>query len=161
MLLADAVLADGQREVLAGALGSREFTRAWTDLLEDLTRPGLRVPLLIITDGGPGLLAAIAACFPEGPRQHWTTHKLANVLEKVPKGVQAEVGDTARRVLDAPTRAQAEEAWRLFQRASRHLRPFGGGLAGAGPGGLLDLLPVSREPLEADSHHERAGAQRP
>lgn len=123
VLVAHAVLADGRREVLAVALGGRESTRAWTDLLEDLKRRGLRDPVLIITDGGGGLVAAVEACFPEVPRQHCTKHKLANVLEKVPKGVQAEVGDAARRVLYAPTRHQAEEALALFERTYRKRFP--------------------------------------
>ena len=117
VLVAHAVLADGRREVLAVALGSRESTRAWTALLEDLKQRGLPAPLLIITDGGGGLLAAVEASFPDVPRQHCTKHKLANVLEKVPKGAQAEVGDAARRVWSAPTREQAEEALALFERA--------------------------------------------
>jgi transposase-like protein len=117
ILVAHAVLADGRREVLAVALGSRESTRAWADLLEDLQRRGLSEPLLIITDGGSGLLAAVEARFPHVARQHCTKHKLANVLEKVPKGSQAEVGDAARRVLYAPTLAQTEEALVLFERA--------------------------------------------
>jgi putative transposase len=117
ILVAHAVLADGRREVLAVALGSRESTWAWADLLEDLQRRGLPQPLLVITDGGGGLLAAVEAHFPEVPRQHCTKHKLANVLEKVPKGSQDEVGDAARRVLYAPTLAHAEEALVLFERA--------------------------------------------
>ncbi len=117
VLVAHAVLADGRREVLAVALGPRESTRAWTELLEDLRRRGLGAPLLIITDGGGGLLAAVDACFPGVARQHCTKHKLANVLEKVPKSVEAEVAAAARRVLYAATRTQAEEAWGRFQRA--------------------------------------------
>jgi transposase-like protein len=123
ILVAHAVLANGHREVLAVALGSRESTRAWADLLEDLKRRGLPEPLLIITDGGGGLLAAVEAHFPEVPRQHCTKHKLANVLEKVPKGSQDEVGDAARRVLYASTLAQAQEALALFERAYRRRFP--------------------------------------
>jgi transposase-like protein len=123
ILVAHAVLADGRREVLAVALGSRESTRAWTDLLEDLRGRGLSDPVLIITDGGPGLLAAVEAHFPEVLRQHCTKHKLANLLEKVPRGCQGEVGDAARRVLYAPTLAQAEEALVLFERAYRKRFP--------------------------------------
>jgi transposase-like protein len=117
ILVAHAVLADGRREVLAVALGSRESTRAWADLLEDLKRRGLPQPLLIVTDGGGGLLAAVQTHFPQVARQHCTKHKLANVLEKVPKGSQVEVGDAARRVLYAPTLTQTEEALALFERA--------------------------------------------
>ncbi|MFH0872139.1 MAG: IS256 family transposase, partial [bacterium] len=136
VLVAHAVLADGRsacalhadrREVLSVALGSRESTRAWTDLLEDLKRRGLPEPVLVITDGGGGLLAAVEAHFPEILRQHCTKHKLANVLEKVPKGCHlpvrgrtqtgGEVGDAARWVLYAPTLAQAQEALVLFKRA--------------------------------------------
>ena len=140
VLVAHAVLADGRsacalhadrREVLAVALGSRESTRAWMDLLEDLKRRGLSEPLLIITHGRGGLLAAVEAHFPHVARQHCTKHKLANVLEKVPKGSHlpvrgrtqtgAEVGDAARpratRGLYTHTLAQTEEALVLFERA--------------------------------------------
>ena len=125
ILVAPAVLADGRRdvrepqsnEVLAVALESRESTRAWTDLLEDVKRRRLSLPLLVITDGGGRLPAAVEACFPEVLRQHCTQHKLTHVLEKVPKGCQTEVGDAPRRVLYAPTLAQTEEALVLFERA--------------------------------------------
>ncbi|MFN3476374.1 MAG: transposase [Candidatus Methylomirabilales bacterium] len=88
-----------------------------------MKRRGLKAPLLIITDGGGGLLAAVEACFPDVPRPHCTKHKLAHILAKVPKREQAEVADAARRVLYAPMHAQAEEALLLFGRAYRKRFP--------------------------------------
>jgi len=109
ILVAHAVLADGRREVLAVALGSRESTRAWTELLEDLKRRGLPEPLLLITDGGGGLLAAVEACFPDVPRQHctnwtdsrfpmshWKRIRTTNVLERSFREVRRQVREVGR-----------------------------------------------------------------
>lgn len=161
VLVAHAVLADGRREVLAVALGSRESTRAWADLLEDLKRRGLPEPVLVITDGGGGLLAAVEAHFPEILRQHCTKHKLANVLEKVPQGCQGEVGDAARWVLVCPHLGAGPRGPGALQAGLCQALPLGSGVPATRPGGLLDLLPVPDESLEADSDHQCPGAELP
>jgi len=52
---------------------------------------GLRAPLLVISDGAPGLIAAVELVFPHSLRQRCVIHRARNVLAKVPTEHQAEV----------------------------------------------------------------------
>jgi putative transposase len=54
---------------------------------------GLPCPLLVISDGAPGLIAAIEQAFPQALRQRCLIHRARNILAKVPAGMQAEVKD--------------------------------------------------------------------
>jgi putative transposase len=42
-------------------------------------------PLLVVSDGAPGLIRAIEECFPRSARQRCLAHKLRNVQSKVPE----------------------------------------------------------------------------
>jgi transposase-like protein len=46
-----------------------ESEAAWRQVLDDLVARGLRVPALVIVDGGQGLEAALAALWPTIPVQ--------------------------------------------------------------------------------------------
>ena len=76
---------DGERVLLDVCLGQRERTEDWLDLGRGLARRGLRPPLLVVSDGAPGLLAAIGELWPESDRQRCTVHRLRNVLAKLPE----------------------------------------------------------------------------
>ena len=54
---------------------------------------GLPSPLLVISDGAPGLISAVEQAFPRALRQRCLIHRARNVLAKVPAGMQAEVKD--------------------------------------------------------------------
>ncbi len=56
-------------------------TPAWASC--DLVGRGLRSPLLVISDGAPGLIAAIEQVFPHGLRQRCLVHRAGNVPAKV------------------------------------------------------------------------------
>src|SRR6266496_2030343 len=75
------------------APGAGESADAWHDFLTDLKDRGLPCPLLVISDGAPGLIAAIEQAFPKALRQRCLIHRARNVLAKVPAGMQAEVKD--------------------------------------------------------------------
>ena len=45
---------------------------------------GLREPLLIVTDGNPGVLKAIEEVFPQSLKQRCQKHRLENILGKAP-----------------------------------------------------------------------------
>jgi transposase-like protein len=47
----------------------------WVDFLGDLSARGLRPPLLVITDGAPGLLSAVEQAFPATLRQRRLVHR--------------------------------------------------------------------------------------
>ena len=53
------------KPVLVGlAPGAREVHDAWADFLADWSSRGLRAPLLVITDGAPGLIGAVELPWP-------------------------------------------------------------------------------------------------
>jgi transposase-like protein len=52
---------------------------------------GLRPPLLVISDGASGLIAAVELVFPHSLRQRCVIHRARNVLAKVPVEHQGEV----------------------------------------------------------------------
>ena len=68
------------------APGSGESADAWGDFLTDLKDRGLASPLLVISDGAPGLIAAIEQAFPQALRQRCLVHRSRNILAKVPAG---------------------------------------------------------------------------
>src|SRR5438477_4494684 len=46
-------------------------------------RRGLRDPLLVVSDGAPGIIRAIEECFPRALRQRCLAHKMRNLASKV------------------------------------------------------------------------------
>jgi putative transposase len=78
--------------VLAGlAPGESESYDAWADFLDDLIARGLVPPLLVVSDGAPGLIGACEVALAKSLRQRCLIHRARNVLAKVPKAAQAEV----------------------------------------------------------------------
>jgi transposase-like protein len=73
------------------AAAGSESTDAWHDFLTDLAGRGLRPPLLIVSDGAPGLISAAEQVFPRSLRQRCLVHRARNVLAKVSAADQAEV----------------------------------------------------------------------
>jgi putative transposase len=74
VLAAWGVTTHGASVLLGLAPGSDEGTDPWYGFLEDLTGRGLRAPLLVITDGAPGLIATVQLAFPASLRQRCLGH---------------------------------------------------------------------------------------
>jgi putative transposase len=85
VLTAWGVLADGHKVLLHLAPGSKEDTASCREFFQDLRRRGLPDPLLVVSDGAPGLIRAIEECFPRSVRQRCLAHKLRNLQSKVPE----------------------------------------------------------------------------
>jgi putative transposase len=85
VLAAWGVLADGQKVLLHLAPGTKEDTASCREFFQDLRRRGLPDPLLVVSDGAPGLIRAIEECFPRSARQRCLVHKLRNLQSKVPE----------------------------------------------------------------------------
>ena len=85
VLVAWGFTTDGDRVLLDVCLGQRERTEDWTDLGRGLIARGLRSPLLVVSDGAPGLIRAITELWPDADRGRCTVHRLRNVLAKLPK----------------------------------------------------------------------------
>ena len=70
---------------------SSESGDAWEGLLTGLGERGLGCPLLVISDGAPGLISAVERTMGAALRQRCLIHRCRNVLAKVSKNAQAEV----------------------------------------------------------------------
>lgn len=75
----------GERVLLSVSLGMREAEEDWLSLGRDLTARGLQAPLLVVSDGAPGLIAAAEQLWPKADRQRCTVHRLRNLLAKLPE----------------------------------------------------------------------------
>ena len=80
--------ADGTKELVALEDGYRESAESWASVLRDLSRRGLRAPVVAIGDGALGFWAAVRDVWPETTPQRDWCHKMANVLDKLPKRLQ-------------------------------------------------------------------------
>jgi transposase-like protein len=75
----------GQRVLLDVVLGQRERFEDWLEMGRGLVRRGLRAPMLVVTDGAPGLIRAMEELWPDSDRQRCTVHRLRNLVAKLPK----------------------------------------------------------------------------
>lgn len=101
LLAAYGLLEDGQKVLLHLAVGSRESYDAWLAFLHDLTARGLPEPLLVISDGNPGLKKALREVFPHALRQRCQVHKMRNILAKLPRSIQAKMKRLVQQVFHA------------------------------------------------------------
>jgi putative transposase len=104
------VRADGTKELIAVADGTRESTDDWAELLRDCRRRGMRAPVVMVGDGALGLWRALREVFPATREQRCWVHKVANVLAALPKSVQAGARRALNEILGAEDRAHAERA---------------------------------------------------
>ncbi len=100
VLAAWGITTDGKPAFIGLAPGTGESADAWHAFLADLKDRGLASPLLVISDGAPGLIAAIEQAYPKALRQRCLIHRARNVLAKVPAGMQAEVKDAYWKIFD-------------------------------------------------------------
>src|SRR5947209_11305897 len=113
MLVAYGVKQDGARHLLAFQRSSGEGQQAWEGLLQGLYRRGLtggRLQL-IITDGCPGLAAALQVVYPRVLHQRCWVHKMRNILEKVRKRDYDELKAGAQAIYLARSPRDAREVF--------------------------------------------------
>jgi putative transposase len=115
ILVVLAALRDGRKVLLAVESGYRESTESWGAILRDLKRRGLGAPTLVIGDGHLGIWGALTAVFPEAQEQRCWNHRLLNLLDKLPKKLQAEARSLLTKIPYAETREAAERLKRAFQ----------------------------------------------
>jgi putative transposase len=106
---------DGRKELLALTDGYRESAESWKELLLDLKERGLTVdPKLATGDGSLGFWKALPQVFGSTRTQRCWKHKTANVLNKLPKGLQAKAKADLNNIWMAESRAAAEQAFDHF-----------------------------------------------
>jgi putative transposase len=123
VLVALGVKATGEKVLLSLATAGAERTACWEGLLEDLAARKLGRPRLVITDGNPGLGAALERVWPGVARQRCTVHKLRNLEAKAPQHAHAELREDYHRIVYAEDRAAAERARAVFLRKWTKLSP--------------------------------------
>ena len=138
--------------------GVVESTDAWVNFLTDLTDRGLACPLLVVSDGAAGLIAAIEQIFPTALRQRCLSHRLRNVLAKIPAGMQAEIRDGYRAGFDTAD-LTTEPGPRLVELIDARLGAFATGYAPTYPA-AMEIALTDREGLTAylrfpPEHHHR------
>jgi putative transposase len=105
----------GCKELVGLTDGYRESEQSWRELLVDLRHRGLAVgPELAIGDGNLGFWKALRQVYGAAREQRCWVHKTANVLNKLPKGVQAKAKQHLHGIWMAETREAAEAALNHF-----------------------------------------------
>jgi putative transposase len=107
VLCAWGITEDGRKVLLHLAPGTKEDTASCTAFFEDLKRRGLADPLLVVTDGAPGLIRAVETCFPRALRQRCLAHRMRNLRGKVPEATWPDVAIRARACYEAASPALA------------------------------------------------------
>src|SRR5689334_8309473 len=100
VLAAWGITTDGKPAFIGLGPGTGESFAAWKDFLADLRDRGLASPLLVVSDGAPGLIGAIEQIYPKALRQRCLIHRCRNLLAKIPAGMQAEIKDAYWKIFD-------------------------------------------------------------
>jgi putative transposase len=107
--------ADGKKELIAIVDGYRESEQSWRELLLDVKSRGLAIdPKLATGDGALGFWKAVRQVFPATRTQRCWVHKTANVLDKLPKRLQARAKEAIHEIWMAETREAAGKAFDSF-----------------------------------------------
>ena len=119
LLVALGMRRDGQKVLLAVKSMGGESEAAWRDVLDDLTRRGLKAPELAIVDGAPGLEKALVSLWPDLPMQRCTVHKLRNLLAHAPKRLADEIAADYADMIYADNRQAVAKRRKAFIRKWR------------------------------------------
>jgi transposase-like protein len=143
VLVAWGITSSGKPVFLGLEPGSTESHDAWAGFFGGLKERGLRDPLLVVTDGGSGLLSAVEVVFDRSLRQRCVIHRARNILAKVPAHAQAKVKADYWAIFDLPeSTVPGEDA---VAEATRRARAFASK--------WRKLYPSAVECLEADFEH--------
>lgn len=105
---------DGTKELIAIRDGYRESSESWADLLRDCKRRGMRAPVLAIGDGALGFWKALRDVFPETKEQRCWFHKIANVLDAMPKSQRPNARAMLQEIWNAEDKDHANSAMDAF-----------------------------------------------
>jgi transposase-like protein len=114
VLVALGVKDTGEKVLLSLMSAGAESTDSWQMLLEDLATRKMGRPRLVMSDGNPGLGAALNRLWPGVAHQRCTVHKLRNLLAKAPKHAHEAVREDYHRIVYAETRDAARQAYAAF-----------------------------------------------
>jgi putative transposase len=111
LLVIIGVAKTGEKHLLSVEPGYRESKESWKYVLNDLKERGLNSPLLAIGDGALGFWSAIreADGFQETKEQRCWVHKIANVLDKLPKRIQPRAKGILHDMMKSENKGDAEK----------------------------------------------------
>jgi transposase-like protein len=146
LMLVAAVGIDGEgtKHPLGVIEGATENAAVAQALLDNLVERGLdpKVCRLFIIDGAKALTKAIRKTFGRHtPIQRCQVHKARNIIERLPKHLQASVRKTLRQAWELD---DADKAERLIRNLARRLEQVAPGVAGSILEGLDEILTVIR-----------------
>jgi len=106
---------EGKKELIALADGFRESEQSWKEVLLDVKARGLKIdPKLAVGDGALGFWKALPQVYGATREQRCWVHKTANVLNKLPKHLQAKAKSDLHQIWMASTRDEAHNAFDSF-----------------------------------------------
>jgi putative transposase len=115
LLVISGATEDGKKELLVLDSGFTESELSWTELLVDLKQRGLTIPpKLAIGDGALGFWKALSKVYHHTRWQRCWVHKTANVMNYVPKSLQARVKEKLQQIWMAPNKAEAQKSFDAF-----------------------------------------------
>jgi transposase-like protein len=124
VLIAYAVLENGEFETLSVGLGHTESERTWEGFIVDLKKRGLQAPLLCVSDGNRGLCSMLDKYFETSYRQRCVKHKMENILAQIPKDKHREVLPKLNRIFyGATSLEQAKQSLAAFKREYGKIYP--------------------------------------
>jgi transposase-like protein len=99
----------GAKVLLAMMAGSKEDSETVSAFFHDMRQRGLGDPLLVTSDGAPGIIKAIELCFPRSDRQRCLAHRMRNLAVKVPEDLWPDFKARATAAYQAPSRMIARD----------------------------------------------------
>jgi transposase-like protein len=116
LLVIIGVTSEGKKELLAVESGYRESAESWLSVLRSLKARGLNAPLVACGDGALGFWKALRTCdgLKTTREQRCWVHKIANVLDKLPKRLQAQAKSSLHEMMRANTKSDAEKELKYF-----------------------------------------------
>ena len=109
MLAAWGFTIEGRKVLLHLMAGSKEDHETVSSFFQDMRSRGLGDPLLVASDGAPGIIKAIDGCFPRSLRQRCLAHRMRNLSAKVPEDVWPDFKARVTASYQAPSRAIARD----------------------------------------------------
>ncbi len=106
----------GEKRLLACEAGYRESKDSWSALLSDLVNRGMTAPVLAVGDGALGFWSALRDTegFRSTREQRCWVHKIANVLNALPRRLQTTAKSRLHEMMKAPTLSDALVARKRF-----------------------------------------------
>ena len=119
------VTEQGEKELLTIEAGHRESKESWLMVLQDLKNRGLKkAPKLAVGDGALGFWGALTEVYGKTRHQRCWFHKMGNMLDKLPKSLQAKAKSQLQEIWMSATREAAYKAFDNFVKMyeSKHFK---------------------------------------